>query len=342
MAVPIRGKKTYWYLQNLKRMPSEYEIVTNNMLSYPTVGDKGGDGSIGFELGPENPVTKWYKQYQAGSLLQCSDWEAFKDPHQLSYRKFNQTQDQKEVFVDTILRRVNETNYDDNLSEEWLQVLRRAWAPLRYPVHGMQMISSYAGSMAPGGKIFVCLMFQAANDMRVVQRVAQRVWQLKEHRGNFGADDQRTWEEDELWQPLRECIEKLLIAYDWGESFVGLNLAVRPILDIFFNEEFTMLARQNDDLVIADIHSSFNDDSRWHREWSRALVQVAVKDRAENANVIRTWIEKWAPRAQAGVKAFRPVFEEMAPNPMDFDRVLHSLDRKYQLFLEELEITSGT
>ncbi len=333
MAGRIKGKKTYWHLQGLKRVPSEYEIVTNNMLHYPTVG---------FELSPENPVTQWYKKYQEGSPLQCSDWELFKDPHQLTYRKFNQIQDQKEVFVDTILRRVNETQSDHQLSEEWLQVLRRAWAPLRYPVHGMQMVSSYAGSMAPGGKFFVCFMMQAANEMRAVQRVAQKVWQLKENRGNFGEEDQRVWEDDEMWQPLRECIEKLLIAYDWGEAFVGLNIAVKPIMDIFFNEEFATLARQNDDLVIADMHSSFNEDSRWQRDWSRALVQVAVKDRAENAVVIQNWIEKWAPLARAGVAAFRPVFEEMAPNPIDFDRVLSSLDRKYQLFLDELEITSGT
>ena len=35
------------------------------------------------------------------------------------------------------------------------------------------------------------------------------------------------WEEDGAWQPLREAVENMLIAYDWGEAFVALNLAVK-------------------------------------------------------------------------------------------------------------------
>ncbi len=31
-----------------------------------------------------------------------------------------------------------------------------------------------------------------------------------------------------VWQPLREIVEKLLIVYDWGESFIVLNLLLSP------------------------------------------------------------------------------------------------------------------
>jgi hypothetical protein len=33
---------------------------------------------------------------------------------------------------------------------------------------------------------------------------------------------------------IGETIERLLIVYDWGESFVGLNLALKPLFDQLF------------------------------------------------------------------------------------------------------------
>jgi toluene monooxygenase system protein E len=37
-----------------------------------------------------------------------------------------------------------------------------------------------------------------------------------------------------MWQPLREVVEKLLITYDWAESFFGLNVVLKPLFDQLF------------------------------------------------------------------------------------------------------------
>ena len=39
------------------------------------------------------------------------------------------------------------------------------------------------------------------------------------------------WQTDSMWQPLREVVEKLLATYDWAESFVGLNMVLKPLVD---------------------------------------------------------------------------------------------------------------
>ena len=49
-----------------------------------------------------------------------------------------------------------------------------------------------------------------------------------------GVDSRTLWQMDTLWQPLREVVEKLLITYDWAESFVGLNLVLKPLVDELF------------------------------------------------------------------------------------------------------------
>jgi hypothetical protein len=45
-----------------------------------------------------------------------------------------------------------------------------------------------------------------------------------------------------VWQPLREIVEKLLIVYDWSESFVALNLLLKPMFDELFLKHFSDLA----------------------------------------------------------------------------------------------------
>ena len=59
---------------------------------------------------------------------------------------------------------------------------------------------------------------------------AYRVRQLQLASPGFAEDSQARWEHDPLWQPLRKVIELLLVVYDWGESFVALNLVLKPIL----------------------------------------------------------------------------------------------------------------
>jgi toluene monooxygenase system protein E len=98
------------------------------------------------------------------------------------------------------------------------------------------MVASYIGQMAPSGRIVITAALQAADEMRRVQRIAYRVRQLQQLYRGFAIDSKARWQTDTLWQPLRIAIEKLLICYDWAESFVGLNLALKPLMDeVFMN-----------------------------------------------------------------------------------------------------------
>src|SRR5204863_1759615 len=66
---PVPPLRTYSHLEGQRRIPSEYEIVTTNLLYYP---------ARGFEV--EVPVRAWYDRHQRGGGLACSDWERFRDP----------------------------------------------------------------------------------------------------------------------------------------------------------------------------------------------------------------------------------------------------------------------
>ena len=86
--------------------------------------------------------------------------------------------------------------------------------------------------MAPSSFITNAAYFQAADELRRIQWTAYRAKSLAlDHDAALAssAHTRHRWEEDAAWQRIREAVEKMLIAYDWGEAFVALHLTVKRI-----------------------------------------------------------------------------------------------------------------
>lgn len=310
-------------------MPSEYEVVTSKLLCYT------GEGFTGRRFELDVPLLDWYKRFQQDSALTCSSWEKFRDPRETTYTKYNQVQRDKEIFVDGILEEIEVSGYDAQLSPRWLHALSRVFAPLRYPGHGLQMVASYVGQMAPSGRIVITAALQSADEMRRVQRIAYRVRQLQQLYPGFGSDSKERWQTDQFWQPLRMAIEKLLICYDWAESFIALNLVLKPLFDELFMNHMSELALREGDYLLGQIFYSLNEDCQWHREWSRALIQMVIQDNSYNSSTIQAWIEKWHPVAGRALQAFAPLFAgklEEAQMPA-LEGVAEKVDNYYRDYL---------
>lgn len=317
-------QKTYWHLLDKRRMPSEYELVSSNLHYYT---------ARGFEV--HVPLQDWYRQYQQGSPLTCSNWEQFADPRQTTYAQYTGQQAAKEAFVDRLLEWIEASGYDQGLCAAWLRILARAFAPLRYPCHALQMAAAYIAQMGPSGRITLAGMFQAADELRRVQRLAYRLRQLQHSHPGLGADSKAVWQHDPLWQPLREAVERLLVAYDWGEAFAALNLVLKPMLDGLFMVHFGRLARQEGDYVMQQIFFSLHEDCQWHQQWSQALVRMALQDTPANQQVLQQWINRWYPAATQAVRAFAPLFDEMPTQPeaLPFTEVMAHLGASQQEYL---------
>ena len=292
--------RTYWHLEKLKRKPSDYEITTSRLLYYV---------QRGFEI--EVPVAQWYRDHQAGSKLQCSDWERFADPRETTYARYTALQSNREIYVDGLLQAAEQAGEDQRLSAEWVGRLGQILAPLRYPAHGLQMASAYVGQMAPAGRITICALLQTGDDIRRVQRLASRFKQLQKLHPKLADHGRMLWETDPAWQPLRQAIENLLVAWDWGEAFTALNFAVKPAFDELFNVALGPLAHANGDAALQKMLLSLNEDCRWHREWSAALVRVALSDRPANREALEGWLAKWRPLALAAVRGCERLFEPL-------------------------------
>ncbi len=297
---PPAPRRTYAHLGR-GRVPTEYEIATSNLLYH--VGR-------GFEVNV--PIAAWYQRYQAGSPLGGVDWERFRDPRETTYALYTKLQRTGEAYIDGALQTIERTGSDRALAPAWVEVLARAVAPLCYPLHGLQMVAAYVGQMAPGGRVTVVAALQAADEVRAIQRVAYRTAQLARTHPGFGDDSRPRWQADPLWQPLREAVERLLVAYDWGEALVGLDVCVKPVVDELFLVLLPGLAALRGDPHLGAIFGWLAEDARWQRSFTRALLATIVEQRPELHAPLARWTATWMPRALAAARPFASLWGDGA------------------------------
>jgi len=285
---PRAGLRTYSHLLAARRVPTEYEIASSRLLYYT---------ERGFEV--TLPMAEFYRQHQQGSRLRSADWERFRDPRETTYPRYTALMAGRETFVDGLLESAGQTGYDLTLGGAWLALFESAFAPLRYPFHGLQMVAAYIGQMAPSGRIAMVALFQAADEVRRIQHIAHRIAGLRQSRGRpgFCADGMTRWLEEPAWQPLRETVERLLVTFDWGEAFAGLNLCVKPALDELMMVRWAEVARDRGDYVLAQIVHSLEQDCRWQRDWTAALARFLCEADPDHRRVLAEWIGFWRPPA---------------------------------------------
>jgi len=304
--------KTWSLFGDVRRKPTEYEVVTAKLHYHY------GRQPAPFELDPNTPINTWYLKYREGSPLHTDDWEGFRDPHQLTYQVYVQRQAERESHVDSLVVDFERRNHDASLQTEWVRLLKRLYLPARFPMHALQMTGLYMAQLAPSSFIANAGYFQAADELRRIQWVAYRAKSLSlEHDAELAstAHARQYWEEDPAWQPLREAVENMLIAYDWGEAFTALNLTVKPVVDAVFNVQLAEFARAHGDGLLALMLDDFELDGERSRDWSAALVQYAVAQHRANTELLNQWVKHWAPLAYRGMEGLVELFGQ-APRPL--------------------------
>ena len=317
---PARKLKTWSSFGQLRRIPSEYEIVTHG-LNYTNRPNR----TAALESNPTTPVNMWYLTYRDKSPLQADDWSGFRDPDEMTYRKYVTMQDEQETVVEGVLDEYGSAEHDKSLSDGWVQCLATMFTPTRFPVHALQMSTAYLAHMAPSSYISNCAVFGAGDLLRRVSLVAYRTRQLADAGGtSIGTGERHTWERNEAWQPAREVLEKLLVAYDWGECFAAMNLVVRPTLDEILIRQLANLAHDNNDDLTWLLLSNLAVDADRCTRWSTAVARYAIEQRDGNRDVLRRWADRWAPRAEAAAAALGQLFEQLSSGGRSADTVINA------------------
>jgi toluene monooxygenase system protein E len=289
-----RKLRTWSDFGNLRRVPTEYEIVTHNL----TYSARPGRAAA-FEEGPASPANRWIKTHRDESPLRADDWNAFRDPHQMTYRKYVTLQDEGETVIGSLLDKYSDAGHDKTLAADWIAALARTFTPLRYPLHAFQMCASYVGQIAPTSYVTNAAAFTAADMLRGVSLVAYRTRELQTAHpdAGFATGERAVWETDPDWQPLRRALEKALVVFDWAESLCAVNLVLRPAFDAYLYGSLADAARASGDELTWLLLSNLRADGERCRDWSIALARFAHAQNPENPAVLRDWFEAWEPAA---------------------------------------------
>lgn len=305
MTRPQRRLKTWSSLGQLGRIPSEYEIVTH-ALNYTTRPNR----TSALESNPTTPANMWFLTYRDNSPLRADDWLGFRDPDEMTYRKYVTMQDEQETVVEGVLDEYGPRPHDASLHGWWVDCLATLFTPTRFPVHVLQMCTAYLGHMAPASYISNCAVFATGDLLRRVSLVAYRTRQLADATGTtIGRRERAVWERDAAWQAARQALEKLLTAYDWGECFTAMNLVLRPTLDEILVRQLANTAHDNDDGLTWLLLGNLGVDVDRCTRWSTALARYAIEQRAGNREVLMRWVGKWTPRAEAAAAGLALLFE---------------------------------
>lgn len=301
MAQPevLKPLKTWSHLAGRRRKPSEYEIVSTN-LHFST-----DNPDAPFELDPNFEMARWFKQHRNASPLQHPDWNAFRDPDEMVYRTYNMQQDGQETYVLGLFDQFSARGHDAMLERTWAGTLARLYTPARYLFHTLQMASAYLTQMAPASTISNCATYQTADSLRWLTHTAYRTKELSNHFADLGfaRDERHYWETDPAWQGWRKLVEKALVAWDWGESFVAFSLVVRPAVEEAVLRGLGEAGRHNGDTLLGLLTDAQLQDAQRHRRWAAELVRLALEQPA-NRDVIGGWVRKWEPLAAEAVAAY--------------------------------------
>jgi toluene monooxygenase system protein E len=309
--------KTWSLLGDIQRKPTEYEVVSTKYLNHFR------HTPAPFDLSPQTPINQWYLTYREGSPLQVEDWESFRDPSRMTYRKYVSHQHERETYLDILIDRHEEADSQRNLPQEWVATARSLVIPLRFPLHALQIAAVYLAQMAPSSLIVNPAAFQAADEMRRIQRIAYwtKTLSLAHDDALATTETARTpWESAAVWQPLRRSLEELLAVRDWGETFAALNLVVKPTLDTLVNTCLAQLATRNGDDFLAGLLTEFGHDGERSRDWSAALANYAIERSPELQKTLGSWISRWRPGATQAATALSELFTA-APEPLPADDV---------------------
>ncbi len=299
MPEPLKPLKTWSHLAKRRKRPSEYEVVSVKLHYHTNNPDKP------WELDPDIHMNEWYRTYRNNSPLKHEDWDEFRDPDALIYRTYNLLQDGQENYVWGLFDQMSDRGHDKMIAAEWVDGLARFYTPSRFPFHALQMASAYVQQMAPASTITNCCTYQAADHLRWVTHTAYRTRELANHfpGKGFAESERDTWEQDEAWQGIRELLEKVLVAWDWGEAFTALNLVAKPAVEAALLEQLGDEALRHNDTLLDLLTKAQLRDAERHRRWAGALVKMALEQEG-NADVLKGWIAKYMPLADAAVEAY--------------------------------------
>src|SRR5262245_35535757 len=331
---PSWQSRSYNYFTPRKRRATLYEDVT-----------------VDVQPDPERHLTQgWVYEFANGiggyphewTALKSSNWHLFLDPNeeweQTIYR--NNANVVRQIQQNIEHGRISHVYA--NLDPSWTKVLERhvfAWA---HAEHGIGMhVYTPAQRDAPTNMINNAMAVGAAHKLRFAQDLILYNLVLSEEVDGFdGQLHRKTWQEDPIWQPTRQLVERLTGTRDWAEQWFILSAVVEPLLGELFRSGFVMqVAALHGDFVTPTIFGAGESDAARDQRGARALFSMLTGDSAhgaENVETLNGWLAAWTSDAVAAARNLQPIWSQLSDKVVRFEDSLERSQARMASLLSDI------
>jgi propane monooxygenase small subunit len=335
---PSWQSRTFSYFTPRKRRATVYEDVTVDVQPDPERYLTQG-WIYGFADGPGGYPKDW-------TALKSSNWHEFLDPNeeweQTIYR--NNANVVRQVAQNVANARAEHAF--DRWNRNWIKVVEHhigAWAHAENGI-GLHVYTASQRD-APTNMINNALAVGAAHKLRFAQDLILYNLDLSEELDGFDGGAHRvTWQEDPVWQGVRENVERLTAVRDWAEAFFATALVFEPLVGELFRSHFVMqCAAVQGDFVTPALMGVGEADAHREERGARRLFEMLLNDpqyAAENRALLQEWLAIWVPRSIEAGRQLQPVWSQVSEKVVTFEESLERTKDRFRELLDGLGLES--
>jgi propane monooxygenase small subunit len=191
---------------------------------------------------------------------------------------------------------------------------------------------------APTNMINNALSVASAHKLRFGQDLILYNLELTDQIEGFDGNAHKdAWDNDPVWQGVRENVEQITAIRDWAQAFFAATVVFEPLVGELFRSEFIMQdAAPQGDFVTPTLMGAGESDTARDARVSRALFGMLSNDEKfgeENRATMQSWLTEWAPKSVAAARALQPIWSQPGEKVIRFEE---SLERSHQRFAEVL------
>jgi propane monooxygenase small subunit len=333
---PSSRSRAYNYFEPAKRRASVYEDVTVDVQPDPARHLTQG-WLYSFANGQAGYPQEW-------TALKSENWHQFLDPNeeweQTIFRNAANTVRQ----IGQTLANAKAGDAYAGWSRSWNRVVERhvsAWAHVEQGL-GMHVYTP-AQRDAPTNMINNALALGAVHKLRFAQDLILYNLEVSENVEGFdGAAHKDVWQNDPIWQGVRENVEKLTAVRDWAQAFFATSVVFEPVVGELFRSGFVMhAAALQGDFITPSVMGCGEADTAREQRTARTLFRMLADDPthgAENRALMQSWLEEWLPVSLHAARQLQPIWSQVSEKVVRFDDSLARAQTRLADLLEDLNL----
>jgi propane monooxygenase small subunit len=331
---PSWESRTYNYYTPRKRRATVYEDVTVDVQP-----DPDRHLTQGWIYGFADGVGGYPKEWTA---LKSSDWHAFLDPNEEWEQTIFRNGASAVRQVSQNLANARAEHVFARWNRNWIGVVERhvgAWA---HAEHGIGMhVYTACQRDAPTNMINNALAVGAAHKLRFAQDLILYNLDISEELPDFdGSAHRAAWQEDPVWQGVRENVERLTAVRDWAEAFFATTLVFEPLVGELFRSHFVMQsAALQGDFVTPSLIGVGEADAHREERGARHLFGLLVADpeHAEaNVALLEEWLARWVPVSVDAARRLQPIWSQVSEKVLSFEDSFDGAKARFVELVAEL------